>query len=136
MITTKTANLMLALGAFLLVAVALFLPEAAFANNVTLNKQLTTVSQQLVNVPRLVAMIGYVIGGVFALRALFALKGFIESPDDNPITKVLAFAAVAALMITLPYIIGVATNSIGAKNDAVVSSSNSFTDTGNTGFAN
>lgn len=28
-------------------------------------------------------------GELVAVRALFALKGFIESPDDNPITKAL-----------------------------------------------
>ena len=62
----------------------------------------------------------------FAVKALFALKGFIEAPDDNPITKAVSYGAVGALMILLPYIIGVMRNSMGAAKDAQDSASSSF----------
>lgn len=141
MITTSTKKLMLAAGAVLLVAVGLLMPFDAFAaaagigdGGQDLNAQAKTVSTQLANLPRLIAMGCYVIGTFFAVRALFALKGFIEAPDDNPITKVLGFAAVAVLLILLPYVLSVVTKSTGAKNVAVQSSSSSFTAAGTEGF--
>ena len=82
--------------------------------------------------PKLIALGSYVIGAFFAVRALFALKGFIESPDDNPLTKVLGFAAVSALLILLPYVIGVMQSSIAGSStsQSVTSSSASFKDSG------
>lgn len=130
MITTKNTGLMM-IGSFLLVAIALFFPVDAFAaGGVDVTQQTKQLSTQLVNVPKLIAMGAYVIGAFFAIRALFALKGFIESPDDNPITKVMGFAAVGALLIVLPYIISVATTSIGAKNENITGSSAFFNDAG------
>lgn len=130
MITKSPINLLLTLGAFALVAVALFLPTAAFA--VDLKQQSTQLGTQVAIIPRLIALGAYVIGAFFAVRALFALKGFIEDPDDNPITKVLGFAAVSALLILLPYIIEVMTNTIKAGSEGTFkSSSDKFTDQGN-----
>jgi hypothetical protein len=132
MMTTTTNKLMLLTGAVLFAAAAFFFPAEAFAQTTTvdMNQQAQTLSQQMANIPRLIAMASYVIGAFFAVRSLFALKGFIESPDDNPVTKVLSFGAVAALLILLPYIIGVMTTSIGAQANPVSSSSASFTDSG------
>ena len=138
MITNSTKKMMLTAGAIMLVAVGLLMPLDAFANiadgGQDLNTQAKTVSTQLSNLPRLIAMGCYVIGTFFAVRALFALKGFIEAPDNNPITKVLGFAAVAVLLILLPYVLSVVTKSTGAKTVAVNSTSASFTDNGSTGF--
>jgi hypothetical protein len=136
MITITTNRLMLLAGAILLVAIGLVFPLEAFANNgiqgVTTDTtaQAKTLGSQLQNIPKLIAMGSYVIGAFFAVRALFALKGFIEKPDDNPITSVLGFGAVATLLILLPYILGVLATSMGAKNATVNSSASSFQDTG------
>jgi hypothetical protein len=130
MITKSSLNTVMTLGMFALVAIALFLPSLAMASGVDLKTQSQQLGQQVAIVPKLIALGAYVIGAFFAVRALFALKGFIESPDDNPITKVLGFAAVSALLILLPYIISVMTNTIGAKNTSTQSSASSFTDSG------
>jgi hypothetical protein len=137
MITKPSLSTILTLGMFVLFAVMLFLPDLAHANGgVTgvqndLDKQTKAIGLQLATVPRLIALGSYVIGAFFAVRALFALKGFIEAPDDNPLTKVLGFAAVSALLIMLPYIIGVMQNTLGATNAGQVqSSSKSFGDSG------
>lgn len=131
MIKQYATKSMLAAGAFMLLAAALFFPVDAFAGaGADLKTQASFLSQQVLNVPKLIALGSYIIGTVFAVRALFALKGFIESPDDNPITKVLGFGAVAALLIMLPYIITLMGNTIGARNDTLQSSSSSFTDSG------
>jgi hypothetical protein len=134
MMTTTTNKLMLLTGAVLFAAAAFFFPAEALAGGggqtVDMNQQARQLGEQMSNIPRLIAMASYVIGAFFAVRALFALKGFIESPDDNPVTKVLSFGAVAALLILLPYIIGVMTNTIGANTQNVTSSSASFTDDG------
>lgn len=137
MITKLSLNTILTLGLFLMFAVVLFLPDVAHATQGgvssvknTLDDQTKQLGTQISSVPKLIALGSYVIGAFFAVRALFALKGFIESPDDNPITKVLGFAAVSALLILLPYIIGVMQNTIGAQSGTVTSSSKSFNDAG------
>lgn len=135
MITKPSLNTMLSLGLFALMALMLFFPMDAFAGGVTgVNNDLTDQSRrigtQIATVPKLIALGSYVIGAFFAVRALFALKGFIESPDDNPLTKVLGFAAVSTLLIMLPYIIGVMQNTLGASSGNVQSSATSFRDSG------
>lgn len=129
MITKSPINLLLTLGVLAFVAVALFFPVEAFATDIKAQSQ--QLGKQVAIIPRLIALGSYVIGAFFAVRALFALKGFIEDPDDNPITKVLGFAAVSALLILLPYIIEVMTNSIkvGSITD-VQSSQAKFVDQG------
>ena len=139
MITKPSISTMLTLGMFALFAMMLFFPVDAFAQqggttgNMNLKQQTTQLGQQIATIPRLIALGSYVIGAFFAVRALFALKGFIESPDDNPLTKVLGFAAVSALLILLPDIIGVMQNTIAGSNtnSTVTSSSRAFSDEGN-----
>jgi len=131
MITKSSINTTIVLSLLALFAVMLFLPHDAFAGGVTgvnndLTKQTKIIGNQLTNIPKLIALGSYVIGAFFAVRALFALKGFIEAPDDNPLTKVLGFAAVSALLIMLPYIIGVMANSLGTTQGTVTDSSQQF----------
>lgn len=127
MITKTTTKLFMGFGALALVAVILGLPADAFASNTVLT-QTKNLADQIYQVPKLIAVGAYVIGAFFAVRALFALKGFIEDADDNPITKVLGFGAVSALLIMLPYIIEVMTSSIGASASTQTSSASSFQD--------
>jgi hypothetical protein len=127
MITINTNKLTLLAGTILLAAAAFFIPTDAFANTAKdLQETTTQLGTQIGTIPRLIALAAYVIGAFFAVRALFALKGFIEAPDDNPVTKVLGFGAVAALLILLPYIINVMTKSIGASETGVSSSHAKF----------
>lgn len=130
MITTSTTKkLMIGFGVFALVAVILGLPMDALASDTnTVLGQTKNLATQVSTVPKLIAVGAYIIGTFFAVRALFALKGFIEDADDNPITKVLGFGAVSALMIMLPFIIEVMTQSIGAENTQQTSAVSSFTD--------
>lgn len=129
MITTSTTKkLFIGFGALALVAVILGLPVDAFANQDTVLGQTKNLAQQVSQIPKLIAVGAYVIGTFFAVRALFALKGFIEDADENPITKVLGFGAVSALMIMLPYIIEVMTKSIGAETSQIQQSHSSFDD--------
>lgn len=115
MITTSTTKkLFMGFGALALVAVILGLPADAFATSTDVKMQAKALADQAAVIPRLIAVGAYVIGAFFAVRALFALKGFIEDADDTPITKVLGFGAISALLIMLPYIIDVMTNSIGS----------------------
>jgi hypothetical protein len=137
MITKTSLNTMMTLGLLVLVAVMLFLPGAAFATQGgvsgvtnTLKDQSQNIATQIAYVPRLIALGAYVIGAFFAVRALFALKGFIEAPDDNPLTKVLGFAAVSALLIMLPYIIGIVQSTMVLQGGQVNSSAQQFQDKG------
>jgi hypothetical protein len=129
MITTlNTRKLTMFAGICLLAALALVLPMDAFASTtVDVAKQSKTLAAQAVNLPKLIAVGAYVIGAFFAVRCLFALKGFVEAPDDNPITKVISFGAIAALLILLPYIIGLLRNTMGLEQDNQVDSSAQFT---------
>ncbi len=129
MITTSTNKLMLIAGAALLVAISLVLPTDAFATT-DLTQQTKDLGNQITTIPKLMALAAYVLGTFFAISALFKLKGFIEAPDDNPITQVMARAAIAALLIVLPYIITVAQNTIGTQTTTLTSSSSSFNDPG------
>jgi ABC-type spermidine/putrescine transport system permease subunit II len=130
MITTYHRKLMLIAGAALLVAVALVLPFDAFASTTDLKKQTEQLGTQIFKIPRLLALAAYAMGAFFAISALFKLKGFIEAPDDNPITQVMARAAIAALLILLPYVITLARESIGAQNSTLTSASSQFNDPG------
>ncbi len=129
MITTlNTRKLLSFAGIFALAAIALVFPFDAFATSVSTDvaNQAKTLAAQASNVPKLMAVGAYIIGTFFAIKALFALKGFIEAPDDNPVTKAVSYGAVAALMILLPYIIGVMRNTIGANKDNQDSAASQF----------
>lgn len=125
---TTTKKLLMGFGAFALVAMILGMPVDAFASGNTVLTQTKNLADQIYQIPKLIAVGAYVIGAFFAVRALFALKGFIEDADENPITKVLGFGAVSALLIMLPYIIEVMTTSIGASASSQTSSASSFQD--------
>lgn len=128
MITTLTTRKLLSFaGIFALAAIALVFPFDAFATVTTdVTNQSRVLATQASNIPKMIAVGAYIIGTFFAVKALFALKGFIEAPDDNPITKAVSYGAVGALMILLPYIIGVMRNSMGAAKDAQDSAASSF----------
>ena len=95
-----------------LVLLSGFLPFPAFAAGDLITTS-TKVAGQALSIPKLIAFISYVAGTAFAVRGLFALKGFIEKPDDNPINVFIGFATISALLILLPYSMGVTANSVG-----------------------
>lgn len=98
-------------GVLALAAIATVFPLDAFAQ-VDIQLQSKQLASQASTIPQMIAIGLYIVGAFFIAKCLFALKGFISEPDDNPITGVLAFGAIGALMIVMPYIIQVFTNSI------------------------
>ncbi len=120
MITTlNTRKLLTLAGLFLLAAVAMVIPMDAFASGLTgtntnLADQATDLATASSSWPKLMAIFCYVIGAFFIIRALFSMKGFIESPDDNPISKVLSFAGIGAVLVVFPTALQMVTGSLGA----------------------
>ncbi len=99
------------------------LPFLAHATNGTggFDVQANNIGEQTSFVPPLIAVISYVIGTFFAVRGLFALKGFIEKPDDTPVTRVIAYVGLSSLLIFLPYTIDLVANTIGSTESQQVS---------------
>lgn len=115
----------------LLAMLAALCPELALAGGQTVGTTATRIHSQVSQMPKVIAIGTYVIGVFFAAKALLALKGFIEKPDDNPITKFLSLASVAVLLIMLPYSITLIRNTLGAGGTTPMeSTSNSFSATG------
>jgi hypothetical protein len=119
------------LGMGLALAVGL-LPFPAFAQDGSgsgndLKGTTSQVATELVTIPRLIAMVAYVIGTFFAAKSLFALRRYIDAPDDNPINRVIGFGAVSALLIALPYSIGLTTMSLAITGQySLTNTSGSF----------
>lgn len=91
-----------------------------------------TLSKQVVQIPKLISVVAYVLGTAFAVKGLFALRGFIENSDENPLTAVISPLVISALLIFLPYMIVMVMETIaGARPTTTFSStSGSFSDTG------
>ena len=110
----KRHSLTLILSMVLALIAGFLFPLEALAQN-DLEAQAENLSQQISILPRLFAVISYVIGVYFAYKALMALKGFIEKADDNPVTHFLAYIIAAVLLIYLPYSIDVTANTVDVK---------------------
>lgn len=98
----------------------MFIPVDAWAGNtsgaVDVKVQAKQLAGQAKNIPKLIAVICYVIGSYFAYRGLMSLQAWIAEPDRNPLPTSLSFLVVSALLISLPHTIALYTNSIGAKS--------------------
>ena len=109
-------NTSIKLGAVLgmIVFTLLLLPVHVWAQGAQVDvfNQSVQLAGQASAVPRIIAIGLYVVGAFFVGRSLFALRGFIQKPDDNPITGFLGFGAVGALMIVMPYAIDLFRNAI------------------------
>lgn len=101
------------------------LPFDAFAQQADVAASARSVSKQIVSIPRFIAVLSYVIGTAFAVRALFALKGFITAPDDNPINVFIGLLTVSTLLILLPYTVGVTQNTLALQSSQSISSTQS-----------
>jgi len=119
-----------ALG-FIALAVCL-MPELAFADVTnTVGLEAKRIGEQTAQLPKLVAMGSYVIGTFCAVKALLALRGFLEEPDKNPLNVVIAYAVASSMLISLPIIIDITSYTIGSKQQTPIqSSSGSFSDSG------
>lgn len=110
------------LGAVLgmIVFTLLLLPVHVWAQGAQVDvfNQSVQLAGQASAIPRIISIGLYVVGAFFVGRSLFALRGFIQNPDDNPVTGFLGFGAVGALMIVMPYAIALFRNAI--MGDAVV----------------
>lgn len=121
------------LACFAVLTLSILPLHDAFATSTSLGTGAKQAAKQVAQVPKLIAMICYIIGTVFAVRALLAMKAFIENVDENPITKVIALAATSALLISLPYVIEVTANTFGmhyGSGTNITSSSSSYSTTG------
>lgn len=105
------------------------LPSLSFASD--LAGRTEDVGNQVVQVPRFLAVIAYVIGTFFAARGLLALKNHIVDSSKNPITEFIAYAGISAMLIALPYAIKVAAGTLGANRyeTSAQSTSKSFEQT-------
>lgn len=106
MAKNQTKNILIFFAAILVLSIAGLLPSDAFAQANNFRAQASGVSYQISFLAKLIAFVSYIGGTMFAVKALFALKGFIQSPDDNPANHFIAYATVSCLLILLPYSIG------------------------------
>lgn len=63
----------------------------------------TKVGDEIAKVPRLFAVVSYVVGAFFAADGLLKMKAWLEDSDKNPLNAVIFRLAVSALLIYLPY---------------------------------
>jgi hypothetical protein len=113
------------------VAVIVGVPFEAMATPaVDLTTQSKQLATQSANMPKLIAVAAYVIGSYFAYRGLLSLRGYIAEPDKNPLPQALGFLVVSALLISLPYTVGVFRNTMGAKNVGIKDMSERYQDEG------
>ncbi len=82
--------------------------------------------------PQLIAVVCYVVGVFYTLRALFALKNYITNADENPINSFLSYGAIGSLLLFTPYSIALVAQSLGMRFPTVISSQDTFED--ETGF--
>lgn len=104
--------------------------EALASGPKTIGESAKHVSGQMSPLPKLISVICYVIGVYFAVRGLFALKGFIEKPDDNPITRTLGLLSVSALLIMLPYSLHLVKNTFKMQTGKIESAASAFSTKG------
>lgn len=106
------------------------LPFDALAQtaNQALKQQITGVATNIGTIPKLIAVICYVSGTFMTVRALFALKGFIQAPDDNPVNRFIGYAMIATMLIFLPDAIYITQETINIQDvKDIRSTSGSFT---------
>ncbi len=104
---------------FLVLLFVAGVPLDAFAqaaqNAADVSGQAKTLASQASNVPKLIAVGGYIIGTYCAIKGLLALRAWVAEPEKNPITVALAYLVVASLLILLPYTIALFRNTMGAS---------------------
>lgn len=110
------------LGMMVLLMAGLLPFDVLAAGPDTLKTTIKNTSQQVGTLPKLISVLSYVAGSFFAVRALFALKGFIEKPDDNPVNNFIGLATLSMLLILLPYSLGLTSNTIGIGSGYVLNS--------------
>ncbi|HBH26366.1 MAG TPA: hypothetical protein DDX54_03075 [Rhodospirillaceae bacterium] len=118
-------------GAILVLALALILlPEIAEARSIvekilglelfedsgckysddgSLGWAMCNIVQSLNTVPGVIAVIAYIAGLVFGVRAIFKLKKHVEKPDDVPMEEPIKWGLACGALLSLPFIINVVT---------------------------
>lgn len=107
----------------------LFLFTDAFAQSsvaTTASAQMAGLGKQSSNLPKLIAILCYVIGVFYTARCLVAMKNYIADSDENPINPVLSYGAIGALLIMLPFSIQLISNSLLLTPVTVSSSQETF----------
>jgi hypothetical protein len=136
---TKKTLLQIFFGVASFAVFGLFPFAEALAQNVAApdaNTAYKTVAGQLTNVPKLIAVICYVIGSFYTARCLLALKRYITDPDENPINAFISYGAIGSLLIVLPYSISVVGRTFAMEAPVVESSQKTFEDETQYGMSN
>ena len=101
------------LSALMLVAI-----DPAFAQG--LNRITTPVKAQLPVIADVLAIIAYIAGVGFGIKAALKLKESNESKGQVPLSQPITLAIVAGVLLALPTMLSVATESVfGAGNEKV-----------------
>ena len=111
----KNTTLLLILA--LTLCALLLLPMDAFAQE-NFKGQTERVGNQIIVIPKFLAVVSYVLGAAFAFRAVLALRKFIDNADENPVTRVIGLAFVSAALVFLPYIIVMTATTLNANKSS------------------
>lgn len=125
MITKFTTRIILGLLTFVIVGLLPF-GEAFASASTTLLAQTKTLAVQSSNIPKLIAVLCYVVGVFYTVRALLGLKNYISNPEENPINSFIGYGAIGALLIVLPYSIVIVAETFAMKFPTVESSQKTF----------
>ena len=123
------SRLFYGLATFMIVGLLPFLAYAVTTTApITANDQIKFLAAEGSNVPKLIAVLCYVIGVFYTAKALLALKNFIANSDENPINAFLSYGAIGSLLIVLPFSIATVGNTLAVRFPQVESSQRTFED--------
>jgi len=104
------------------VIVAMALPDA-MAGAATVNTVLTQATTQVSPVPKLLSAAAYIIGLILLISGALSLKKHSENPASEPLGKGLGRVLVGGVVMSLPTLANLITNSLGTTGGAVSFSS-------------
>lgn len=79
------------------------------------------ISSNIAVVPKGIGVLAYVIAAFFTATGIVKLKDWVTDSEKNPINGAVFRLVVAALLVSMPYVIVVVTNSMFGKNDRMAS---------------
>jgi len=100
------------------VIVAMAVPDAS-ASAATVNTVLTAATTQVSPVPKLLSAAAYIIGLILLISGALSLKKHSENPASEPLGKGLGRVLVGGVVMSLPTLANLITNSLGTGTGAV-----------------
>lgn len=110
--------------ACLMALAALFLvidAQQAFAQYSTFKEVQKGLASNFTSIPKLIAVIAYVIATFFAASGLLQLKEWVIDSDRNTLTAPLLRLAVASLLIYMPHLMSLTNNTLFSRDGGVAS---------------